>query len=110
MSFVEKQILDICKRYGINVVKKKGYPLYMGKEMDENFSVEEIMRDSDEQDEIVSSKERLELSMPVFYEEENDFNNSLLGNNNMKLNFKCEKIDDTISSKLPFNNENIFAA
>ena len=41
----EKQMLEICKKYGIETVKKEGYPLYMGKEMDENFSIAEIMRE-----------------------------------------------------------------
>lgn len=43
--FDEKQMLEICKKYGIETVEKKGYPLFQGKEMDENFSIAEIMRE-----------------------------------------------------------------
>lgn len=44
--FNEKQMLDICKKYGIDVAEKDGYPLLMGEEMDENFSAEEMMQES----------------------------------------------------------------
>lgn len=46
MLFNEQEIIEICNKYGIEVVKKSGFPLYMGEEMDENFSVEEMMKDS----------------------------------------------------------------
>lgn len=45
MLFDEKQVLEICKKYGIETVRKKGYPLYQGKEMDESFSIAESMRE-----------------------------------------------------------------
>lgn len=45
MLFDEKQVLEICKKYGIETVRKKGYPIYQGKEMDERFSIAEIMRE-----------------------------------------------------------------
>ena len=45
MLFDEKQVLEICNKYGIETVKKEGYPLYQGKEMDESFSIAEIMRE-----------------------------------------------------------------
>ena len=43
MLFDEKQMLEICKKYGIETVEKEGYPLYQGKEMDESFSFSEMM-------------------------------------------------------------------
>lgn len=43
MLYDEKQMLEICKKYGIETVKKNGMPLYKGKEMDENFSFSEMM-------------------------------------------------------------------
>lgn len=46
MLFDEKEMLDICKKYGIDVVEKKGYPLCNGQEMDESFSVRDIMNDT----------------------------------------------------------------
>lgn len=45
MLYDEKQVIEICNKYGIETVKKKGYPLYQGKEMDENFSISEIMHE-----------------------------------------------------------------
>lgn len=45
MLFDEKQVIEICNKYGIETVEKKGYPLYQGKEMDESFSIAEIMRE-----------------------------------------------------------------
>ena len=43
MLYDEKEVVQICKKYGIETVKKNGAPLYMGKEMDENFSFSEMM-------------------------------------------------------------------
>ena len=45
MLYDEKEVVEICKKHGIETVEKKGYPLYQGKEMDENFSIAEIMRE-----------------------------------------------------------------
>lgn len=46
MLYDEKELMEVCKKYGIKTVKKKGMPLYKGKEMDENFSIAEIMHES----------------------------------------------------------------
>ena len=40
----DDEVKLICKKYGIETVEKEGYPIYMGKEMDENFSFSEMMR------------------------------------------------------------------
>ena len=40
----EDEVKRICEKYGIETVEKEGYPIYMGKEMDENFSFSEMMR------------------------------------------------------------------
>lgn len=45
MLYDEKEVVEICKKYGIETVEKEGYPLYQGKEMDENFSIADIMRE-----------------------------------------------------------------
>ena len=45
MLFDEKQVVEIWKKYGIETVRKEGYPLYQEKEMDEKFSIAEIMRE-----------------------------------------------------------------
>lgn len=39
----EKLVSEICNKYGIETETTEGYPIYMGKEMDENFSISEIM-------------------------------------------------------------------
>lgn len=45
MLYDEKEVVEICKKYGIETVEKEGYPLYKGKEMDENFSISEMMHE-----------------------------------------------------------------
>ena len=45
MLYDEEEVLRICKKYGIETVEKEGYPLYQGIEMDENFSIAEIMNE-----------------------------------------------------------------
>lgn len=42
----KKEVIEICNKYGIETVETEGYPIYMGKEMDEKFSIAEIMRES----------------------------------------------------------------
>lgn len=41
----EEEVLRICKKYGIETVEKEGYPIYRDKEMDENFSISDIMHE-----------------------------------------------------------------
>lgn len=41
----KKEMLHVCKKYGIETVKKVGAPLYQGKEMADDFSFEKIMRE-----------------------------------------------------------------
>ena len=45
MLYDEKEVMEVCKKYGIKTVKKNGMPLYKGKEMDENFSFSEMMHE-----------------------------------------------------------------
>ena len=45
MLYDEKEVMEVCKKYGIKMVKGKGMPLYKVKEMDENFSIAEIMHE-----------------------------------------------------------------
>ena len=45
MLYNEKEVVEICKKYGIETVRKEGYPLFQGKEMDESFSIAESMRE-----------------------------------------------------------------
>lgn len=45
MLYDEKEVIEICNKYVIETVEKKGYPIYQGKEMDENFSIVDIMHE-----------------------------------------------------------------
>lgn len=45
MLYNEKEVMEVCKKYGIETVKKNSMPLYKGKEMDENFSIAEIIHE-----------------------------------------------------------------
>lgn len=42
MLFDEKEVLDVCAKYGIATIKKEGYPLFEGQEMDESFKLSSI--------------------------------------------------------------------
>ena len=42
----EDEVKRICEKYGIETVEKEGYPIYMGKEMDEHLSFSEMMHES----------------------------------------------------------------
>lgn len=88
MIFNEKEMLEVCQKYGIDVVEKKGYPLYDGIEMDENFSMNNIMHDtySIGIDGKTIYSETLELEMPVIFEHI-DINNCFVNNNLDKPHF-----------------------
>lgn len=77
--FSEKEMLKVCRKYGIDVVEKDGYPLYNGQEMDESFSISDIMNDScnigiNEQ---VIFSEALEINVDIDFES-NDYVNCSL--------------------------------
>lgn len=42
MLYDEEEVVNICKKYGIKTIKKKGYPLYKGREMTKE-DISEIM-------------------------------------------------------------------
>ncbi len=46
MTYNEEEMLRICEKYGIETVEKEGASLYLGKEMNEDFSFNEIMKQS----------------------------------------------------------------
>ena len=79
MLFNEKEMLNICKKYGIDVVEKEGYPLYDGDEMDESFSMDDIMNDTYNitmSTKIIYSN-TIELELPITFEN-SDFTNFFL--------------------------------
>lgn len=45
MYFDENEMLEICKKYGIDVIEKEGYPLCNGRELNDSFSIRDIMND-----------------------------------------------------------------
>lgn len=107
MIFDEKEMLEVCQKYGIDVVEKKGYPLYDGIEMDENFSMNNIMHDtySIGIDGKTIYSETLELEMPVIFEHidiDNCFNSNNVGkphfvlveNNEYNKNMKPSMVSD----------------
>lgn len=45
MLYSKEEMLHVCKKYGIETVKKVGAPLYHGKETADDFSFEKMMRE-----------------------------------------------------------------
>ena len=88
MLYNEEEVLNICKKYGIETIETEGYPIYMDEEMDENFSIADIMH---EPIKTIRSSDLVKISMKtskntlsncnfydsetvstIFYEKEND--------------------------------------
>ena len=76
MLFNEKEMLKVCRKYGIDVVEKDGYPLYNGQEIDESFSIRDIMNDSCNTgiNEKIIYSEVLEINVNINFES-NDYAN-----------------------------------
>lgn len=112
MLFDEKEMLDICQKYGIPLVEKEGYPLYMGEEMNENFSVEKMMHESCQfaYSEKVMYKESINLSLSVHFDKEKT-NNNYSSAREIKINIaEDNKYGAQITSSIPCNSDNKFAA
>ncbi len=41
----KEEMLHVCKKYGIETVKKVGAPLYQSKEINDDFSFEKMMQE-----------------------------------------------------------------
>ena len=82
----EEEMLRICKKHNIDVVKKEGLPLYNGEEMNENFSFENLMHESILlfDTDIISSSECFNFSLPVYYDHSNEYNFVIPTNNENK--------------------------
>ena len=107
----EEETLRICKKYNIDVVKEEGLPLYNGENMDENFSFENLMSESIPLfgEDIISSFECFNFSLPVYYDHSNEYNDySRTSLNN--LEYKNEKDNNECNFVIPTNNENKYAA
>lgn len=79
MLFNEKEMLKVCRKYGIDVVEKDGYPLYNGQEIDESFSICDIMNESCNASltEKIIYSEVLEINVDIDFES-NDYANCFL--------------------------------
>ncbi|MFR8473841.1 MAG: hypothetical protein ACLVCT_02840 [Lachnospira sp.] len=111
MMYNEEEMLHICKKHNIDVVKKEGLPLYNGEEMNENFSFENLMHESILlfDTDIISSSECFNFSLPVYYDHSNEYNDySRTSLNN--LEYKNEKCNNEYNFVIPTNNENKYAA
>ena len=107
----EEEILRICKKYNIDVIKKEGLPLYNGEEMDENFSFENLMRESIPLfgEDIILSSECFNFSISVYYDHSNEYNDYLRNSLN-SLEYKNEKDNNEYNFVIPTNNKNKYAA
>lgn len=112
MLFNEKEMLDICKKYGIDVVEKKGYPLFNGKEMDENFSMCEIMNNAccEAVNKKIIYSETLEIQVSIDFEG-NDYTNCSLNSLDKPYFIKTDNSEQNRGVKsLMVNNNNISIA
>lgn len=112
MLYNEEEVLRICKKYGIETEVMEGYPTYMGKEMNENFSIEEIMREPIPfaNNSIICTSGIVKLSLPVFVENTFLPYTEHLSTGKGTLVYKKESGEEDIVSSIPYNNENKFAA
>lgn len=111
MLYDKEEMLRICEKYGIETVEKEGAPLYMGKEMDDNFSFEQMMREPcltvDEN--IVLSSEIVSFTVPVYYNTNKQYN-VYKAEETKKLNYASEENNYSVESTIPCDSENKFAA
>ena len=110
----EEEVLRICKKYGIETVEKEGYPIYRDKEMDENFSISDIMHEPVQcifEDEIISSSNTIELSLPLsirFYPQE--YCNYYPSCQRNTIVYKNDSESKNVMSNIYYDNANKFAA
>lgn len=106
MLYNEEEVLNICKKYGIETIETEGYPIYMDKEMDENFSISEIMY---EPMKTIYSSDSVKISMKV---SKNLLSNCNFYNSEAVSTICYEKeIDcDINTSTISCDNQNKYAA
>lgn len=107
----EKEMLRICKKYNIDVVKKDGLPLYMGEEMNEDFSFANLMKVPTPmfKESIVTTSESFNFTLPVHREQSDDYNDYARSGLS-SLRYKSEKSDDEFAFMISTDNKNKFAA
>lgn len=111
MLYNKEEMLRICEKYGIETIKKEGTPLYLGKEMNDDFSFEQMMREPClfDDENIVVSSEKISFTVPVY-----PYNNKMYNNyhtkETQKIDYTNENNDNNIKSHIKCGNVNIFAA
>lgn len=112
MLYNEEEVLRICKKYGIKAVKKSGYPIYEGKEMDENFSVEEILREpiiNSGNVLVVRSKASISMPFPIDPDAQEIWN-SYPTECHTNLIYESGPRDNRLVSSISYDNQNSYAA
>ena len=108
MMFNEKEMLELCEKYGICVVEKEGYPLLGGIELSPDFSISELLDEAHS----VNVEERTlytnSIKMRV------DFSSTVFKNVNKadikSCSIKKDKMHALIVSTIDLDNENKNAA
>lgn len=109
MLYNENEVVDICQKYGIETVEKEGFPLYMGEEMDEEFSFSEVMHEvNPEYEDGVSSSSSFEISVPVHFEPQYSYNCCLAKCENNLINRNDVGMEKTMST-ISRNSQIIYA-
>ena len=110
MLFNEQEMLEVCKKYGIDVVEKDGYPLFKNEEMDDDFSMYNIMHDScgiDIQEKTLYSK-TMNLKIPIEFEG-NDFINCSTNSIDNPCFIGVNKDNDSDKERSTISNGSIFS-
>ena len=110
MMYNEREMINICKKYGIELVEKEGNPIYMGKEMDDDFSFSEMMKKTVQSDDsIYAVVETIELSLPVYVDNSLSYN-CCVGMLNSYLTYKSVMDVKNVESSISYDNKNKYAA
>lgn len=111
MLYNEAEVLAICKKYGIETVKKEGAPLYQDEEMEDGFSYSDMMHEPCKfmDDGIFISSSFINMSLSV-YGEHRSYNRILAGNSDrIEYDGNMDE-NDKVTSSISNNNENKYAA
>lgn len=111
MLYDIEEMLRICEKYGIETIEKEGAPLYLGKEMTEEFSFEQMMREPFviRDDNIVTSSENFSFTVHVCSYNNKGYND-YHSKETKKIDYMGENSDNNIESCIQCDNVNIFAA
>lgn len=108
MLFNEKEMLDICEKYGIDVVEKDGYPLYNGEDLSPDFAISELMHESYKT--IIQEKTIFAQSIEMKLSLNEDFCCYINMENCMFCSVKRDDSFENVTSSIEYDNENKKAA